>query len=140
MTVNDNVELVRLAHEVVWSRGDLDTADRIFAEDLVRHDPNWAEVRGLAPYKQLIQTARGAFPDWHETVEDLVATDDRVATRVTIRGTHKGQLLGYHPSGREFSVSCMIFYRIADGKIAELWSQWDALSFYESLGLSPPEQ
>jgi predicted ester cyclase len=32
----------------------------------------------------------GAFPDSHVTVEDVIPEGDRVAVRMTIRGTHQG--------------------------------------------------
>jgi len=33
-----------------------------------------------------------AFPELHPTVEDPIAEGDKVVTRVTMRGTHQGEI------------------------------------------------
>jgi hypothetical protein len=40
---------------------------------------------------------KSAFPDMSATVEDVVAEGDKVVTRVTIRGTHQGEVEEFGP-------------------------------------------
>ena len=61
------------------------------------------------------------FPDFGFTVEDLFRADDRVAARVTVRGTHEGEFMGRPPTGKRFAVTSVGIFRIADGRIAEHW-------------------
>lgn len=71
------------------------------------------------------------------TVEDVVAEGDRVAVRLTARGTHTGPLLGLPPTGKSVSFGGMEVFRVADGLIVESWGQFDALGLLRQLGATP---
>ena len=57
--------------------------------------------------------------------------------RWTARGTHQGELLGITPTGKKFSITGISFLRIANGKIAEQWVNWDTLGLLQQLGAVP---
>lgn len=59
---------------------------------------------------------RSAFPDPHVTIEDQIAEQDRVVTRVTFRGTHPGEFSGVAATGRVVTYSGIAIDRIANGK------------------------
>lgn len=82
-------------------------------------------------------TLRAGVPDLQETIEDLLAEGDRVAYRVTLRGTHLGELLGIPATGRTIAVAGIVIDRIADGKIVEEWNQSDLLGLMRTLGAIP---
>ncbi len=83
----------------------------------------------------------GAFPDTQITVEDQIAEGDLVVTRWTARGTHQGELMGVPPSSNRATVEGITINRIADGKIAESWANYDALGMMQQIGAIPsPEQ
>ena len=83
-----------------------------------------------------------AFPDWHGTLDDLIGEGDQVAARITYRGTHqgvwhgRGPLQGIPPTGRQFAITSLEWYRIADGKVAEAWVQVDFPAWAQQLGVS----
>jgi steroid delta-isomerase-like uncharacterized protein len=137
MSSETNKRLARLVTEEVWNKGNIEVAEEIFAADVVRNDANWPQVRGIEMYKQTLMTARTAFPNWSESIHDMVSEGDKVACRVTISGTHTGDLLGNPPTGKHFELPCLVIYRVAGNQIAELWSIWDALNFFRILGISP---
>jgi predicted ester cyclase len=58
---------------------------------------------------------------------DLIAEEDRVASRWTVSGTHRGELAGAAPTGRKLAISGLSIYRIAGGKLAEGWVQDDTM-------------
>ena len=60
-----------------------------------------------------------------------------VATRWTARGTHDGELFGVAPTGNSVSTTGITIVRIADGKIVEDHTQWDALGLMTQLGVVP---
>jgi predicted ester cyclase len=80
---------------------------------------------------------RAAFPDIHETVEDIIAEGDTVVTRTTWRGTHQGALLGIAPTGKHVSVSGIDISRVASGKFVEHWQSADNLGLLQQLGVVP---
>jgi len=78
-----------------------------------------------------------AFPDLRLTVEDSVAAGDRVAARVTFRGTHRGEFQGIPPTGRQVAFTAIEFNRMEDGKVAEHWVEIDLLGLLRLLGAIP---
>jgi steroid delta-isomerase-like uncharacterized protein len=132
--------LVRRYWQEASTRGLLAVIDDYFAPDVVAHPPasaSPAPIRGLAAWKRFTSAQWGAFPDLTATVEDVVAEGDRVALRLTARGTHTGPLMGLPPTGKPVSFLGMEFFHIRDGKIVESWGQFDALSLLQQLGAVP---
>jgi steroid delta-isomerase-like uncharacterized protein len=77
---------------------------------------------------------RQAFPDLQADIDDIFGARDQVAMRLTFRGTHSGQFLGFPASGRTIGYVSHEFYRIADGLIAEEWICSDMATLYRQLG------
>jgi steroid delta-isomerase-like uncharacterized protein len=131
-----NKALARRIFEEIENRGDLTTADQIFASDFVNHLP-FGEMHGIEGAKQFASMLRTAFPDLHTTVEDQIAEGDRVATRWNARGTHRGEFQGVPASGRQMKITGMTICRIVDGKIVEQWGNPDLFSMMQQLGAIP---
>jgi steroid delta-isomerase-like uncharacterized protein len=126
--------LVRRFVEEFWNGGNLDAADHLMTRDAVIHEP----VAGSAEQLKAVAVAiRAAFPDWHATVEELIVEGDRVAERWTGRGVHQGEFQGIPPTGNSVVVPGVVFYRIADGKIAEFRGQFDRMSLLQQIGAMP---
>ena len=81
-----------------------------------------------------------AFPDLHETVEDIFAEGDKVVTRFTMRGTHQGELMGIPPTGKQVTMTGMTIHRIVSGKIVEDWVVADFLGMMQQLGTIPTDR
>jgi predicted ester cyclase len=79
---------------------------------------------------------RAAFPDAAATLEDIFASGDCVAYRLTIRGTHTGEFLGVAPTGKRIAVSFLAVVRIADGRLVEERGGLDQPSLLRQLGAS----
>ncbi len=73
-------------------------------------------------------------------MNDLFAEGDKVACRYTITGTHKGEYQGIPPTGNKMTIQVINIFRIADGKIAEWWSQFNTLGMMQQLGVIPTPQ
>ncbi len=82
-------------------------------------------MHGLEAIYQFFNTFHTAFPDLSITVEDMIAEGDRVAARVTMRGTHLGEFMGVAPTGKPVEVRAIDMFRIANGKIVEHWGHAD---------------
>jgi predicted ester cyclase len=123
----------------IWSRGDFDLVDELFAPEYVGH-PSGPEgiVRGPEGVKEYIGRLREGVPDLAMTVEDQVVDGDKVATRWTARGTHAGELLRAEPTGRTATVSGITIQRFgAEDRIVEGWTNWDMLGMVQQLGIVP---
>jgi predicted ester cyclase len=80
---------------------------------------------------------REAFPDFHDSIDIQIAEGEMVATRFTSRGTHKGAFMGIEPTNKELSWTGITIDRIAEGRIAESWANWDLMGMMQQLGVIP---
>lgn len=119
--------------EEVVSGGDLALADELLTADYRLHFPGVPEPVDREGHKRLVTMFRTAFPDWVETVEDLIAEEDRVVARVTGAGTHRGDFQGIAPTDRRVTATGIGIGRFADGRIAEAWAAYDALGLVQQL-------
>jgi steroid delta-isomerase-like uncharacterized protein len=130
----ENKALARRAWEI---GGNPDLLDEVYATDLVWHEPD-QDIQGLEQAKQFIAMYKTAFPDLNATVEDVIAEGEKVVTRVTIRGTHQGEVEEFGPpTGRQIEIKGITISRIEGGKIVEDWDSYDNLSVMQQLGLVP---
>jgi steroid delta-isomerase-like uncharacterized protein len=131
-----NKALMRRAVEEVWNRGNVGALEELVASDFVIHAPQ-AEIHGRAGARQYLAMLRAAFPDIHFTIEDQFADGDRVMTRRTARGTHKGAFQGIPPTNKQVRLAGTDIDRFADGKVVECWTSTDDLGLLQQLGALP---
>lgn len=118
-----------------FNAGDTDRLLAVAAPDLVMHLAELPEpIHGRETWQQGFELMKRAFPDLEAHVDDVVAAEDRVAVRVTLRGTHAGEFQGIPPTGRTIHYVSHEFYRVEDGLIAEEWICSDMASLFRQLG------
>jgi len=133
-----NKNVVRRLIEEVWNKDNLSLVDELFAPNYEHHDASTPDFgRGPESEKKRATLYRTAFPDLRLTIEDIIAEGEAVMTRWSCRGTHKGDLSGIAPTGKQFTISGVSIARIAGGKMAEGWINWDALGLMQQLGVVP---
>lgn len=138
MSVEQNKDLAREATRI-WTTGDFDAADEIYAPDYVNHqhhdpdDPR--DLHGTEAMKQFAREFREGFPDFHDSIDIQIAEGDMVATRFTSMGTHRGTFMGVEPTNKELSWTGITIDRIVDGKIVESWANWDMMGMMQQLGV-----
>ncbi len=128
MSLEENKAIVRRFIESYNNRN-LDLIDDFVAPDYVDHT-NKVDRDGL---KQLFNMGLKAFPDWHETIEDIIAEGDKVWVRLAYTGTHKGEFFGLTPTGKKITAKDVDIYRIVNGKLAEYWSVTDNVDMLKQI-------
>jgi predicted ester cyclase len=136
-SIGANKELYRRWFEEVVTGGDLALADELLAPGYRLHFPGMPGPIDREAHKALVTMFRTAFPDWVETVDDVIAEGDKVVIRVTGRGTHEGDFQGVLPTGRQVTATGVGIGRIENGRIAEAWAAYDALGLMQQLGAVP---
>ncbi|MEU5264622.1 ester cyclase family protein [Amycolatopsis sp. NPDC021455] len=131
----DPKELARRFFYEVWDSGDLAVADTIFAPDFANNSTVAGQRPGVAGVKQLVRAFRTGFPDCSVSVDLQTGEGDRVATRYTFRGTHRGTFRGLKATGKPVEVSGISIHSVADGKITGHWGFFDDASLLFQLGL-----
>jgi steroid delta-isomerase-like uncharacterized protein len=138
MSIEQNKAIPRRVTDEAWNRGNLAVLDELIAPDFVRHTPLRPEgVRGIEGFKHHVVTTRAAFPDAQFTIGDEIAEGDKVVNHWTFRGTHQGEFGGIPPTGKTVTMTGIAIVRIADGKVAEIWDEVDALGLLRQLGVLP---
>jgi steroid delta-isomerase-like uncharacterized protein len=133
-----NKNAVRRLIEEVWNKGNLQVTEELFAPNYIHHDPSTPEVgRGPEGEKKRATLYRNAFQDFKLTVEDTIAEGETVVARWTCRGSHKGELNGIAPTGKQFAITGVSVVRFASGKMVEGYVNWDALGLMQQLGVVP---
>jgi predicted ester cyclase len=137
-SAEENKALARRWFEDLFNAGNLEVADEIIAPDHVNHDPTLPDIPpGPEGQKQVVNLYRSAFTNAHISIEEQLAEGDSVVTRGTGSGTHQGELMGVAPTGNQVRVTGIIINCLSDGKIAESWTNYDALGVMRQIGAIP---
>jgi steroid delta-isomerase-like uncharacterized protein len=137
MSTETNKATVRRMIEQVWNEHRLDLIEEFFSEDVILHNAGLPSSSGLEAVRAATAMGLKAFPDQQQTIEGEIAEGDTVAAHWTVTGTHKGELLGIPPTGKQFTHAAMAFYRLANAKIVETWFLADYLGLMQQLGVVP---
>jgi steroid delta-isomerase-like uncharacterized protein len=140
MMSQSNKQLAERFHDDIFVAGRLDVADEIISQDFVAHGPVPPDfASGPAGVKRWATSLRGGFPNdlWIKH-HQIIAEGDLVVVRWQSGGTHNGEMMGVPATGKATNVTGVDVFRIADGKIAELWQEWNVMEFMQQLGVLPP--
>ena len=136
MPAEDNRALIRRYYlDEVWNKGNFALVAKVVAPDCLVHDPAMSGIMGPEGVIRFVSKWRTAFPDLQFTIEDHIAEGNKVATRITLRGTQTGRLLDIAPTGKPVTVSGMTIAHVVDGKIVEIWITRDDLGLRRQLGV-----
>ena len=140
MSVEENKALVRRFFDA-FGRNDFAALEAVTSQDVVYHTAPAGLSAGIEGYRELMAMYVSAFPDVQIIVDDMIAEGDKVVTRFTSRGTHRGEFMGIAPMGSQVTIGGISIIRVAGNKVTEEWDQLDMLGGLEQLGatLAPPE-
>lgn len=137
MQAEENRALVRRFVEEVQSGGRHDLIDEYLDAGFVDH----SAMSGFEPtregVRQLVTAFRTAFPDLQFTIQDQVADGNRVVTRKTLTGVHRGEFMGIPATGSRIEVEVIDVLRVDDGRITDHWMNGDFLGLMQQLGAVP---
>ena len=126
--------LVERFYEEVWNRADETVASEILAEDFAFRGSLGPERRGQDDFIDYMRSIHAALGAYTCIIDDLVATDDEAAARMTFEGIHRGTFFGVAPTGKTVRWAGAAFFRITEGRIAALWVLGDVDSVKRQLG------
>ncbi len=131
MSLEENKAIVRGFIEA-YNKRNIDSLDEFVAPDYVDHANH---IQGLESLKQLMNMGIKGVPDWHETIEDIIAEGDKVWVLLTNTGTLTGEFMGIAPTGNKITTTAVDIYRIVNGKLAEYWNVTDKLGLLKPQGI-----
>ena len=122
-------------YEEVMNNGDLGVIDEVLADDFVEHEelPPGVPAGKEAP-RALASMMRGAFPDFHVEVEEMLQDGNKVITRARFSGTHQGEFMGMPPTGNRFDIAVIDIVEFRDDKGIAHWGVMDQAAMMQQLG------
>jgi predicted ester cyclase len=141
MSVETSKANVRRVIEEALNGQNVAALDELYTPDYVYRNPPPGISPDRAGAKQWFAIVHAGFPDIHFTVEDQIAEEGalgvNVVTRFTARGTHSGDFMGVSPTGKQITISGILFERVTDSRTAESWVEFDQLGMLQQLGVIP---
>jgi predicted ester cyclase len=134
-TPTHSVELAKRVQLDYYGSGRYDLAEQSVTPDYVDHEAPPGTPPGPEGANAVLRWLRGAFNDLSYEVQDAFGDGDRVAMRVTTRGTHTGEFMGKPATGRHFEIGSIHIYRIENGRVAEHWAKRDDVALAHQIGL-----
>ncbi|MFQ5980142.1 MAG: ester cyclase [Candidatus Heimdallarchaeota archaeon] len=131
MRRKENKAIVRHYIEEILNKGNFTAYGDCFPAKFIFNGSPFAVQQLAAMRKSLFKI----FPDFHLAIKDQIAEGDKVVTRITFHGTHKGELMGVIPTGKQVKYAGIAIDRISDGKVAEMWHVSDDLGMLRQLGM-----
>jgi|TARA_B100001964_G_C14169324_1_gene570689 predicted ester cyclase len=123
----DNVVMTNRFIEEAWNKGDLSVLDELCDPDIVMEQT------------QAVVSWRAAFPDYHLTVDEISAGNNKVTVEWTITGTHQGEFMGVAATGKKVKYSGIGVTTFAGGKLSKISVASDFLNLWRQLGVDPPQ-
>jgi steroid delta-isomerase-like uncharacterized protein len=133
-------DLVERFYAVVWNKADEAEARKILALDFRFRASLGPELRGPGGFIAYLRTVHAALENFTCTIEELIATADRAAARMSFRGRHRGKFFGIDATGREIHWNGAAFFTIGGGTISELWVLGDIEAVRRQLTPEHPPQ
>lgn len=132
-------ELGRRWFDEVWNKGRREAIAEMLAPEAILYD---GETKSVGPegFYPFFDRLRATLADIHITVHDSFGEGDRICVRWSCSGKHSGEGLGIPASGKSINVTGMCVMRIANGKIAGGWQNWDMLGMMHQIqgSVAPP--
>ncbi len=136
-STDENKALVRRFYEEI-DKGNIGIVDELVAEDYLDHNPPPfpTDLSGRERLKRDFKLFWEATPGYHR-IEDQIAENDKVVTRLTSYGRHEGDLPGAPRTGNEMKMTSITIHRVANGKLVEKWSEKDMINLLQQVGVMP---
>ena len=131
MSLEENKAIIRRWFEAENNK-DLSHIEDMVAPDFIDHTH---KLKSIGEYKQRLTMFMKGFPDFQETIEDIIAEGDKVWVHFKFSGRHTGEYRGLAPTGKKITVECVDIFRMVDGKAVEEWEVADGLDSLKQLGL-----
>lgn len=137
MSEKKNLEIVRQLYNEVFTGSDTSVLDSLVAPSVKLHDPSAKNFKqGIEGFKLREEMYAHAFPSKKATIDEIFTGKDTVSVKWTVTGTHDRDLPGIPATGKKITVTGTSIFRLKNGKITEIWANWDELGMLSQLGLN----
>lgn len=134
MSTEQNKELIKQYNEQVIAQGDMEWFMNHSSPEFINHSAQEGMPKGregmIYFFTQILHTS---FSNVQVAVKDMVASENKVATRKQITGVHSGTLMGIKPTGRAITISVLDIMVVEEGKITDHWGETSFATVLQAL-------
>jgi steroid delta-isomerase-like uncharacterized protein len=134
-TAEQHKAVVRRVFDELFSRGRYEFIDQIYAKDCAVHTGN--RHHRLSEAVAEGKGWRSAAPDLVMTTEQMSVNGDIVTVSWTAKGTNTGKGNGVPATGKHIVIRGSSRFRLVNGKIAEVWNEYDRDEVFRQVGVNP---
>lgn len=134
MSSEQNKAIV-LQFYAAFDNQDIERGRKLMSADIIAKGLDTEPLQGYDAVMQYGNMMFAAFPDGKHILEEVIAEDDKVVTRGIFQGTHRGELMGIPPTGKQVTFAVVHIDRLKNGKIVEHWGQGDVRELMQQLGI-----
>ncbi len=87
--------------------------------------------------KQFLKQDTKVFPDAQISLKMIIGEGNMIVGYFTFSATQEGAMGPFPATGKRAELNYLSIMRLEDGKIAEMWVEWDNLSILSQLGHFP---
>jgi steroid delta-isomerase-like uncharacterized protein len=138
VSIEGNKALIRRYYDELWNAWKFELAEEFIDQDVRFRGSLGRMVAGRGGLLGYMKHVQSAFPDFFNSIEELVAEDDRVVARLIYTGTHRGEIFGIAPTGHRIRYAGVGIFQVSDGRIVEGWVLGDLAGLL--LQLRPDEK
>jgi len=109
-------EVVELYNLVVWNEYNIDMAEELFGDTVIRHEVGEAHTLTHAQAVQRVADVWQLFDSLHFDLNIVIAGDDGEHVAIVYDSTMTTN------DGTETNVASIEVFRVVDGKITEVWN------------------
>jgi steroid delta-isomerase-like uncharacterized protein len=134
-SADQNRQIIRRYYEELWNGWNYSLIDELIASDVTFRGSLGVSISGRTGFRTYMSTVQSAFPDFHNSIENLIVEGETVVARLSYRGTHLGALFGVAPTGVAVTYPGVAIFRCHRGMIADGWVIADTAALMRQVGI-----
>ena len=132
-SIEDHKKTVQRFYDDLWNSWNYALVGEVLTPDVAFHGSLGVQKNGHQGFIEYAEIVRAAFPDFTNSIEDLIAEGNKVAACLTYRGTHRGEIFGIEETGRSIRYIGTAIFVFRDGLISNAWVLGDRLELIHQL-------
>ena len=132
-SIEDHKKTVQRFYDDLWNSWNYALVGEVLTPDVAFHGSLGVQKNGHQGFVEYAEIVRAAFPDFTNSIEDLIAEGNKVAACLTYRGTHRGEIFGIEGTGRSIRYIGTAIFVFRDGLISNAWVLGDRLELIHQL-------
>ncbi|MGN8158693.1 ester cyclase [Salinisphaera sp. RV14] len=116
-----NTGQVRRFYEVLWDAHDKSAIPSVLHESFTFRGSLGQEKKGHDGFAQYVDMVHEALGDYRCITQQLVSEDNKVFAKMLFTGIHKGDFMGFSPTGKRVEWHGCALFTFTGHLISDVW-------------------